>query len=116
MDAERRFVMVCVVRLHRSDHTEIVHTARHVGKQCADFRTALSMSGKIPLGPLGEHFEVAFAALKFIYRHRFASIRKQSGFVVPRIDVRHTAAHIEKDDPLGLWREMGRARRQRIDR
>ena len=38
----------------------------------------------------------------------------QLRLVVERIDVRHAAAHVEKDHALGLRREMRRLRRERI--
>ena len=87
MNPQRRFVVIGVVRFHRSNHTQIVDTFGHMRKQVADFDAALAAWFEFPLRPLEEHVEVPFASLKLIDWNRLPGIREQLRLRIPRVDV-----------------------------
>ena len=116
VNSQRRLVMIRVIRFHRANDAKIIDALGDMRKQRADFRAAFAVRRELPLRPLEEHVEVPFAALKLVDWNGLAGIGKELRLRVPRVDVRHAAAHVEKDDALCLGRKMRRLRCQRIGR
>ena len=114
MHAKRAFVMVRVVRLHRTDHAQIVDDSAHVREQIADLDAALAARLELPVGFLEIAFDLAELALPVVHGDLLSVIGEQLGLRIERIHVRHAAGHVKEDHALGSRLVMRLFRRQRI--
>ena len=112
--AERGFVVVRVVGFHRADHAQVVHAARDMREERTDLRAAFPVAREVKLRALEEHLVVPFAPLVFVDGSRLPRVGKELRLRVPRIHMRHAAAHVEKDHALRPRGKMRRVRSQRI--
>ena len=115
MHAECGFVVVRVVRLHRPQHADVVDARANVRKQFADFDARATVWGELPLRLFEIAGEVAELALPVIDGDRVAVIGEQPRLGIERLDVRHAAGHVEKDDRAGTGGEMGLVGGEGID-
>jgi len=63
-------------------------------EQAAHLRPAFAVTSELPLRPLEEHLKFPFATLELVDLDRLSRVLEQLRFRVPRIDVRHAAAHV----------------------
>ena len=110
--AERGLEVVGVIVAHRTDEAQVVGTFGDVRKKLADPQARLAALLEFPLRPLEiflDHAVVRREGLQHLLRHLegLVVVGDQFRLVVERIDVRHAAAHVQEDDPLGTRTEMG---------
>ena len=106
--------MIAVIRIHRSDHAEVVDHRRHTREDLADLDPALPV---LPEFEWRSH-QVARRAVRFDLGpgQRLAVVLGQHRLRIERIDVRHAAIQEQKDDALRFRREMRSLGRKRARR
>src|SRR4030095_7954261 len=102
--------MVGKVRLHGSDHTEVIHHLRGVRKELTDLQPALAISLEREWRWKGGS-GLAFRAEAD--RDWFSRPFFQQGFGIEAIELRGTAIHEKVDHPFGFWRKLGLSKGQR---
>ena len=105
--------MVWHVGAHRADHADIVDALGGFREKLAHFDAALPVFLKL------EHRRERRPGLalgpQVLRRQRLPLVLGKRGLRVERVDVRRPAVHEQVDDALGLRRELGQPRRQRVD-
>ena len=108
-----RIGMFGEIRSHRANHGQVIDMLADVGKERADWCTALTMLFEFPEAAERLADIVELCRLN-LHREGLAILGVKPWFGVPRIDLRWTAVHIEIDDAATLGREVTRANSERI--
>ena len=95
------------------DETNVIHMPRDIGKQLADFVSALTVRLELPrrgkeIAGLGK------GHLRFGKRQRLAVVALKQRFVLEGVHVRRAAFHEQENDALGPRPKMRTLGRQRI--
>ena len=114
MCGQRGFVVPVAVADHGIDHADVIDNLAKMRKEIAHRHPALSVGAEVPVRPN----QVAIKGTRLVQpatgRHRLAVIFDQLRLVIKRVDMRHAAGRIQKDDSIGPWRKVRLLRRQRI--
>src|SRR5262245_29904715 len=107
--------MVIAIRVARMNERHVIHVLGHAGKNVADPRAALAVTGEFErrlhyrANLCGEKARVLVKALELL-----AISLIQFWLVLPRIDMAGPAVHEEPDNALHFGQKMALFRRQRV--
>lgn len=100
---------------HRADHAQFIGVPGHVWEQIADRNPRLTVMLKLPR--TGECFAAAVELRSLhLQPERLAVLLRKPGFGIKGVHRGWAAIHVQKNDALGLGREVGLLGRERIHR